>query len=86
MDEFEQQMWTERFDNATKTDKAILDKLGDLEANQKDLINRLFIDNNGDCIQSKINANSRAIKILSGIFATIGTAVLGWVLKIKFFG
>ena len=50
------------------------------------LNDHLFEDNGDDCLQSRINKNSYFIKLLTGIFVAIGTALLSaviWVIKAK---
>lgn len=45
---------------------------------------RLFVDNNGESIQSKLNRLDRWVKVVTGIMAAIGLTVLGiigWVIK-----
>jgi len=47
-----------------------------IEGKLDDIIDRLFLDNGNKCLQSKINDNTRIIKIIVGIFIVIGTAVI----------
>ena len=57
--------------------KVIFSKLDNLHS-------KLFEDNGGKCLQSRVNGNSQAIKIVAGIFAAIGTFILtivGWIIK-----
>ena len=55
-----------------------------IDAALRHLNDQLFMDNGGDCLQSKVNENRRWIKILTGVFAAIGTftlSVIGWIVK-----
>jgi len=48
------------------------------------LNNRLFFDNGGESMQSKINRHDRWIKVITGILGAIGLTtlgILGWVIK-----
>jgi len=47
----------------------IIKKLDNLEK-------KLFVDNGGLSHQSKINKNTRDLKIITGIFSAIGTALI----------
>ena len=50
------------------------------------LYDKLFEDNGGVCLQSKVNSNSQWIKIITGIFAVVGAFILtvvGWIVKSK---
>ena len=42
------------------------------------IIDKVFLDN-GDCLQSRTNKNSLWIKIIIGVFSTIGAAVISMV-------
>ena len=43
----------------------------------KELNHKLFIDNGNPSMQSKINANTRKLNLVTGIFTVIGTFILG---------
>lgn len=62
------------------------DRFDGIESKLDDIIDRLFLDNGNKCLQSKINDNTRIIKIIAGIFTAIGTAVISvicWIIKAK---
>lgn len=45
---------------------------------------KLFVDDDGKSIQSKVNQNSRWIKVVTGVLSAVGLAVLGivgWIVK-----
>jgi len=59
--------------------KTVFGKLDNLQK-------KLFEDNGGKCLQSRVNNNSQMIKIVAGIFAAIGGFILtfiGWIIKSK---
>jgi len=62
------------------------DRFDGIEGKLDDIIDRLFLDNGNECLQSKVNNNARIIKIIAGIFTVIGTAVVSvicWIIKAK---
>ena len=51
-----------------------------------DRLDRIFIDNGGESLQSKVNANSKLLKLVTGVFALIGSAIISilvWIIKSK---
>jgi len=62
------------------------DRFDGIEGKLDDIIDRLFLDNGNECLQSKVNNNARIIKLIAGVFAVIGSAivsVIGWIIKAK---
>lgn len=55
------------------------ERLNQIDGKLDKLYDKLFEDNGGDCLQTKVNINSRMIKLVTGIFATIGAALLALV-------
>lgn len=50
---------------------------------------KLFIDNGHKSVQSKLNNTAQLLKIITGVFAVIGGAivsVLAWIIKAKLGG
>lgn len=52
------------------------DKFTDLMTKLDKIDKKLFEDNGNPCHQSRINSNTQQIKLLTGIFVTVGTLVL----------
>jgi len=54
----------------------LLRELQETRKEVKEIKTKLFIDNNGKSLQSQVNANSRNIKLIMGVFTAVGGAVL----------
>ncbi len=58
----------------------VLDLVKELKEDFKRIENKLFIDNGNKCLQSRVNDNSRFVKILSVITTGTAISVLTWFL------
>ena len=61
-------------------------ELQDINHKLDKLFDKLFEDNGGKCLQSRVNNNSLLIKMVVGVFSTIGAAIISmicWIVKGK---
>ena len=74
-------MTQEQYDRVCKHEFSEINKKLDLLTGN---FNGLFKDNGNESIQSKINSNSKTIKLIVGVFSVIGSAIIGlmvWMIK-----
>ena len=67
-------------------DRICKDRFDKIDTKLDKMFDKLFEDNGGECLQSKINANKAFTKTVTKWFTVIGTAMIGaivWLFKTK---